>query len=160
VTGAVDTDPDALRRIGFALRKLDHEADVAATRAVSIAEHTLREVQDEHRRRVRDLDRATAALRAAEAALAQCLSSPERSCAAEADEVSQAKRRVQRCEERVAISKRAVSTATRVRDDLGGAMRRLTARMSGAFEGAQRFLRERGLALDEYLAGSSGADVR
>jgi hypothetical protein len=157
VTGAVESDPDALRRIGFALRKLDHEVDVAASRAMSIAEQTLRDVQDEHRRRVRDLDRAIDALHAAEAALERCLSSRERSCAAESGRVSQAKRQVQRCEERVAISRRAVSTATRVRDDLQGTARRLTSQMSGALEGAQRFLRDRGLALDEYLAGASGA---
>jgi hypothetical protein len=157
VTGAVDSDPDALRRIGFALRKLDHEADIAASRAMSIAEQTLREVQDEHRRRVRDLNRATDALRAAEVALERCLSSRERSCAAEFDHVSRAKRQVQRCEERVAISRRADSTATRVRDDLQSAARRLTSRMGVALEEAQGFLRDRGLALEEYLAGSSAA---
>jgi hypothetical protein len=157
VTGAVESDPDALRRIGFALRKLDREANVAISRAMSIAEQNVRDVQDEHRRRVRDLDRAIDALRAAEAALERCLSGGQCSCAAEADQVSRAKRQVQRCEERAAISRRAVSTATKIRDDLQSASRRLTSRMSGALERAQRFLRDRGLALDEYLAGSSGA---
>lgn len=157
MTGAVDSDPEALRRIGFALRKLDHEANVAASRTMSIAEQTLHEVQDEHRRRVRDLARATDTLRAAEVALEQCVNSPQRSCAAEHEQVKQAEREVRRCQERTVISKRAVSTITRIRDDLQSASRRLTSRVGGALEGAQRFLRDRGLALEEYLTGSSGA---
>lgn len=157
MTGAVDSDPDSLRRIGFALKKFDHEADVAASRAMNIAAQTLDEVQDEHRARVRDLDRAIDVLHAAEAALDRCLSIPERSCAAEADRATQAKRRVKRCEERVAVSRRAIATATRVRDDLQNAASRLRSRMSAAQEGARKFLRDRGLALEEYLAGTGVA---
>lgn len=157
MTGAVDSDPDALRRIGFALRKLDTDADIAASRAVSVAERNIGDVQEENRRREHALDQARRGAQVAEAELARCMSSRERSCAAESDRLLQAKRRVHQCEDQLAISKRAVATATRVESDVRNAARRLGSRMNAALEDAQRFLFDRALALDEYLSGSSGA---
>lgn len=157
MSGRVESDPEAVRRVGFAVDALEREVVSACARAQSVMQRTLQELQDELRQREKALERAKADLRESHDALEACLADRRRSCGREADAVTRGRELMSRRERQLQTSREALNAAKRMDADVHQAARRLLACVRAGREHARRFLAGRGAALDGYLAASTAA---